>query len=183
VSLIIIRKISEVPRKINHRKEDKEMKKRKKYVIIGTIILSLLVIAGLGFTAACGPHGHWHKGYDYGFHGEDMADFILWKMDRHVKDLNLDDTQRQEYENLKGQVRVSITEAIERRREFHRMMHEEINKENPNLNNVANLARERLQKMPDIIGKNLDLFMDFYNRVLTDAQRAKVIEMIRSRFG
>jgi hypothetical protein len=63
------------------------------------------------------------------------------------------------------------------------MMHEEINKENPDLNNVANLARERLQKMPDIIGKNLDLFMDFYNRVLTEEQRGKVIEMIRSRFG
>ena len=63
------------------------------------------------------------------------------------------------------------------------MMHEEINKDNPDLNNVAILAKERLQKMPDIIGKNLDLFMDFYNRVLTDEQRTKVIEMIRLRFG
>ena len=37
--------------------------------------------------------------------------------------------------------------------------------------------------MPEIIGKNLDLFMDFYNRVLTEEQRTKVIEMIRARFG
>ncbi|KPK22368.1 MAG: hypothetical protein AMK69_19990 [Nitrospira bacterium SG8_3] len=159
------------------------MKKRKKYVIVGTVILSLLVLTGLGFTAACGPHGRWHKGYHHGFHSEDVADFILWKMDKHVKELNLNDTQNQEYEQIKEQVKVSIKDAIERRREFHRMMHEEINKEYPNLNNVANLARERLQKMPDIIGKNLDLFMDFYNRVLTDEQRTKVIEMIRSRFG
>jgi Spy/CpxP family protein refolding chaperone len=159
------------------------MKKRKKYVIVGIVILSLLFITGLGFTAACGPQGRWHKGYHPGFHSEDVADFILWKMDKHVKELNLNDTQGQQYDELKEQVKASIKEAIERRRAFHRMMYEEINRDNPDLNNVANLARERLQKTPDIIGKNLDLFMDFYNRVLTDEQRTKVIEMIRSRFG
>jgi Spy/CpxP family protein refolding chaperone len=159
------------------------MKKRKKYVIVGIVILSLLFITGLGFTAACGPQGRWHKGYHHGFHSEDVADFILWKMDKHVKELNLNDTQGQQYDELKEQVKASIKEAIERRRAFHRMMYEEINRDNPDLNNVANLARERLQKTPDIIGKNLDLFMDFYNRILTDEQRTKVIEMIRSRFG
>ena len=157
--------------------------KKRKYFIIGAVILSIGILASLGFTAACEHHGSWGKGFQSRFHSEDIADFILWKMDRHAKDLNLDDTQRQEYENIKAQVKVSIKEAMERRKEFHRMIHEEINKENPNLNNVANLARERLQKMPDIIGKNLDLFMDFYNRVLTEEQRAKVIEMIRNRCG
>ena len=159
------------------------MKKRKKYFIIGAVIVSLGILASLGFSAACGPHGSWGKGFHSRFHSEDIADFISWKMDRHVKELSLNDTQKQEYEQIKEQVKVSITEAIERRREFHRMAHEEINKENPDLNNVANVAKERLQKMPDIIGKNLDLFMDFYNRVLTDEQRAKVIEMIRDRCG
>jgi Spy/CpxP family protein refolding chaperone len=159
------------------------MKNRKNFFIIGAVILSIGILASLGFTAACGPRGHWHRGFHYEFHSEDVADFVLWKMDKHVKELDLDDTQKQEYNRIKEQVKVSISEAIERRRDFHRMMHEEINKENPNLDNVANLARERLQKMPDIIGKNLDLFMDFYNRVLTDEQRAKIIQMIRSRFG
>jgi Spy/CpxP family protein refolding chaperone len=183
VSLIISARSGQSARKIHHRKEDKKMKKRRKYFIIGAVILSIGILASLGFTAACGPHGRWHKGFHSRFHSEEVADFISWKMDRHVKDLNLDETQRQEYENLKGQVKVSITEAMERRRGFHSIIHEEINKENPDLNSVANLAKERLQKMPEIIGKNLDLFMDFYNRVLTDEQRAKVIEMIRERCG
>jgi len=183
VSLIISARSGQSARKIDHRKEDKKMKKRKKYLIIGAVILSIGILASLGFTAACGPHGSWGKGFHSRFHSEDIADFISWKMDRHVKDLNLNETQRQEYENLKGEVKASIAEAIERRREFHRIMHEEINKQNPDLNNVANLAKERLQKMPDIIGKNLDLFMDFYNQVLTNEQRAKVIEMIRNRCG
>jgi len=84
---------------------------------------------------------------------------------------------------MKEQIRLSITEAMERRKEFHRIMYEEINKENADLNAVANLARDRLQNMPDIIGKNLDLFMDFYNRVLNSEQRAEVIRIIRERIG
>ena len=159
------------------------MKKRTKYFILGAVILSIGILASLGFSAACGPHGSWGKGFHSRFHSEDIADFISWKMDRHAKDLNLNDNQRQEYEKVKDQVKASVTEAMERRKEFHRMMYEEINKENPDLNNVASLARERLQKMPEIIGKNLDLFMDFYNRVLTDEQRARVIEMLRERCG
>jgi len=174
-------KFGEITKKMQQRKEDEKMKKRKKYIIIGAVILSLGIIASLGFTEACGPHGPWGKGFHSRFHSQDVADFILWKMDRHVKDLNLDESQKQEYEKIKEQVKVNITEAMERRKEFHRIAHEEINKDNPDLNVVANLARERLQKMPDRIGKNLDLFMDFYNRVLTEEQRAKVIETIRNR--
>jgi nitrous oxide reductase len=159
------------------------MKKRKKYIIIGAVVLFLGIIASLGFTGACGPHGAWGKGFHCRFHGQDVADFIFWKMDRHVKQLNLDDSQRQEYEKIKEQVKANITEAMQRRKKFHQIMHEEINKESPDLNSMAKLAKERLQKMPDMIGKNLDLFIDFYNRVLTNGQRAGVIEMIRERIG
>jgi len=158
------------------------MTKRKKYILIAIVILSVAMLAGLGITAACCPRGHWHKGPHAGFHSEEVADFVSWKMDRHVKALNLDDSQSQEYEWLKGQIQESITEAMERRKDFHRMMHEEISRENPDLNAVANLAKDRLEKMPDMIGKNLDLLTDFYNRVLTDEQRAVVMEMIRDRW-
>jgi Spy/CpxP family protein refolding chaperone len=159
------------------------MTKRKTYILIGIVMLCVAVLVGLGITAACCPHGHWHRGLHAGFHNEDVADFISWKMDRHMKLLNLDDSQKQEYEWLKGQVKGNITEAMERRREFHSVLHEEMSKANPDLNAVANLAKDRLEKMPDMIGKNLDLFMDFYNRVLTDEQRAEVIRMIRDRWG
>jgi len=174
---------SDFTKDIHQRREDENMTKRKKYMVIGIVILSVAILAGLGITAACCPHGHWHKGYHSRFHSEEVADFISWKMDRHVKDLNLDDSQRQEYEKMKEQIKGNIKDAMERRKEFHRIMHEEIHKDNPDLNGVANLAKDRLQKMPDIIGENLDLLMDFYNRVLTDEQRADVIQMIRERTG
>jgi len=177
-----IRKYSEVTKNIHHRKEDKKMKKRKKYLIIGAVILSVAVLAGLGISAACGPHGHWQKGFHSRFHSEDIADFVLWKMDRRVKDLDLNETQKQEYAKIKEQVKANLSEVMEERREFHRMMHDEINKENPDVNRVADLAKDRLKDLPDLIGKNLDLIVKFYN-MLDESQKAQVLERLRWRMG
>jgi hypothetical protein len=175
-------KLREVTKKIHHRKEDKKMKRRKKYFIIGAVILSLAILGGLGVTMAYGPHGSWHKGFHHRFHSQDFTDFILWRMDRHAKELNLNETQMQEYEKIKGLIRANITAAIEEKKEFHKIMHEEINSSNPNINNVANLVKDQLKNMPNLIGKNLDLFVEFYN-VLDENQKARVIEMIRWRMG
>ena len=134
------------------------MKNRKRYIIIGGVILFIGILAALGFTAACGPHGPWHKGFHARFHCEDMTDFVLWKMDRHVKDLNLNEEQRQEYDRVRDQIKASITEAMEKRREFHGIVEAELSKENPDLKSLADLIKQRLEKMPDLIGEPLDLF-------------------------
>jgi hypothetical protein len=177
-----IRKFSEATKKINHRKEDKEMKKRKKYLIGGMVILSILILTGMGFNAVCGPPGRWHKGYHHKFHRKDVADFILWKMDRHVKEMNLNDPQMEQYEEIKDQVKANITAAMERKREFHDIIHNEMGKENPNLNALAVEVKKRLETLPEVIGENIDLFLGLYN-VLNPEQKAQLIEMFRHRMS
>jgi Spy/CpxP family protein refolding chaperone len=166
------------------------MSKRKK-MIIGALILTLAVVVGIGATTVRGPKGSWARGFGPGFHGmgchpgphgEDIADFILWKMDRHVKELNLNDVQKKGYEKSKEQIREGIAEAIERKRDFHRIVHEEMDKENPDINALAGLMKERAQNIPDMVSRPIDLFVGFYN-VLDESQKAKVIEMFRSRMG
>lgn len=158
------------------------MKNRKRYIIIGAVILFIGILAALGVTAACGPHGHWHKGFHSRFHCGDVTDFVLWKMDRHVKDLNLNEDQRQEYDRVRGQIKTNITEAMEKRREFHGIVGAELSKENPDLKSLADLVKKRLEKMPSLIGEPLDLFVEFYN-ILDENQKAKVIERLRWRMG
>jgi Spy/CpxP family protein refolding chaperone len=166
------------------------MSKRKK-IIIGALILTLAVVIGIGATTACGPKGSWARGFPPGFHGmgchsgphgEDIADFILWKMDRHVKELNLSDDQKKAYEKSKEEIRAGIAEAIERKKDFHRIVHEEMDKENPDINALAGLMKERAQNIPDMISKPIDLFVNFYN-LLDESQKAKLIEMFRARMG
>jgi len=166
------------------------MSTRKK-IIIGALILTLAVVIAIGATTACGPKGSWARGFPPGFHGmgchsgphgEDIADFILWKMDRHVKELNLNDVQKKDYERSKEEIRANIAEAIERKKDFHRIVHEEMDKENPDINALAGLMKERAQNIPDMISKPIDLFVNFYN-LLDESQKAKLIEMFRARMG
>jgi len=166
------------------------MSKRKK-IIMGALILTLAVVIGIGATIAYGPKGSWARGFPPGFHGmgchpgphgEDIADFIAWKMDRHVKDLNLSEVQKNEYEKIKKDIKAGIAEAIERKRDFHRMVHEEMDKENPDIRALAGLMKERAQHIPDMVSKPIDLFVDFYS-LLDENQQAKVIEMFRARMG
>jgi hypothetical protein len=166
------------------------MSKTKK-IIIGALILALAIVVGIGATIAYGPMGSWARGFPPGFHGmgcharahgKDIADFILWKLDRHVKELNLNEAQKKEYEKSKEEIRAGIAEAIERKKDFHRIVHEEMDKENPDINALAGLMKERAQNIPDMVSKPIDLFVHFYN-LLDENQKAKVIGMLRLRMG
>ena len=166
------------------------MSKRKK-IIMGALILTLAIVVGIGATIACGPKGSWARGFPPGFHGmgchpgphgEDIADFILWKMDRHVKDLNLNDAQKGEYEKSKEEIRAGIAQAMERKKEFHRIVREEMDRENPDINALASLMKDRAQHIPDMVSRPIDLFVNFYN-LLDENQQAKVIEMFRARMS
>ena len=164
------------------------MAKRKK-TIMGILILSLVVAVGIGALMTCGPKGAWGKGfhpgfYRVGFHpgprGEDLADFIIWKMDKHVRELNLNEAQRQEYEKLKGEIKTNLAEAMKRRLEFHDILRDEMSKEDPDLNALASLIKDRVNHIPEMISGHIDLFMSFYNTLDRD-QKAQVIEMFRRR--
>jgi len=166
------------------------MKNRKKVVVIGAAILALAVV-GFGVTKASGLKAAWGSGFHSCFHGmgprseshsADMADWVMWKMDRHVKDLNLNEIQTREYEKVKEEIKTSILDAHQRRNEFRHMVRLEMEKENPDMNGLASLIKGRVNHVPDLISEKIDLFLNFYN-VLDRDQKARVIEMIRLRMG
>jgi len=160
---------------------------RKKKTLIGVLVGSLVVAAGIGALTTCAPDGAWGKGFHPGFHrtgfhphGEDVADFVLWKMDKHVNELNLNETQEQEYEKAKAQVKLTVAEAMERKREFHGILRDEMSKEQPDLEALAGMIKERADLIPDRVSKHIDLFLNFYN-TLDGHQKDQMIEMFRRR--
>jgi len=167
------------------------MKRGKKYILVSAAIVSLAILVGLGATLAYGPPGSWGKGFHPGFqragfhskhHGEEMSEFILWRMDRHMKALDLSQEQEGRYEEMREQIKNSLAGLMEERRRFHEMMREEMNKDKPDIEALANLIKGRLEKMQAQISGKLDLFVEFYG-LLDPDQKAQVIDMIRSRAG
>ena len=167
------------------------MKSRKKYFIIGAIILLFVLFGGLGLIIACGPPGFCDRGPHPMFNGEgfhprffckDFSEHILSRMDNRVEELDLSETQMEEYEEIRLKVKAGLTEAMENRREFFRGLKREINKDNPDMNALSDHIWLHLSKMPDFMSINMDLFMEFYS-ILDENQRTRLLETFRNRMN
>ncbi|HMK64395.1 MAG TPA: hypothetical protein VK564_01290, partial [Thermodesulfobacteriota bacterium] len=86
------------------------MKTRNKVLIGGGITFLVLIIGGYGLVSAFGPWGGPCGGFAprfqaQGFHSrafqQDMVEFILWKLDKKAKEMNLTGPQKIKYEAMR----------------------------------------------------------------------------------
>jgi len=167
------------------------MKLQKKHFIIGAVVLSLGLLAGIAALAGSGHpwfcdgsfHPRWHGG---GFHprfpGHDFSEHILRRLDKGVDQLDLSEAQMQEYEEIRQKIQSHLTEGIEHRREFFRKLRSETDREDPDLVRVATLVKESVKEMPALVEDHVDLFLEFYS-ILDEDQKAQLVEIIRERMG
>jgi Spy/CpxP family protein refolding chaperone len=167
------------------------MKSRKKYFIMGAMILFFFVVAGFGLIAASGPPGFcdrspcpmFHgKGFHPRFFGKDFSEHVLGRMDSRVEELDLSEIQTEQYEKIREKLKIRLTEAMENRREFFIQLHDEINKDNPNIDTLSDLINQHIRKMPDFMSENLNLFVEFYT-ILDENQKAKLLENARKKMS
>ena len=165
------------------------MKFEKKHFIITAAILFLGIVTAFGLITACGFHGFRDmgphpmfcgKGSHPKFFGKKISEHVLSRMDSKVEDLNLSENQKKEYEEIRLEVKEKLTEAMENRKENFRQLQNEINKDKPDINAMAEAAKKQFNKMPVFMADNLDLFIKFYN-ILDEDQKTKVIETMRKK--
>ncbi len=159
------------------------MKFKKKHFIITAAILFLGIVAACGFHGFrdLGPHPMFcGKGPHPKFFSKKFSEHVLSRMDEKVKDLNLSANQKTEYVKIRLEVKEKITRAMEKRKENFIQLQNEINKDKPDINAMAEAAKKRFNKIPVFMADNLDLFIKFYN-ILDENQKTKVIETIRKK--
>ena len=165
------------------------MKTRNKIFISSSVVLLIMLIAGYGFVSACGPWSDSGKGFhprfrDRGFHSKfhhkDISDFIIWRMDKKAEELNLTDTQQTKYEELKGNLKAHFSDGMSDRQRLMEQFHEEMNKDNPNVNLLVESIKTKIKEMSDFANENLDLLADFYNS-LDSTQQSIIMDEIRDR--
>jgi len=165
------------------------MKTRKKYFIISGIVLLVMLLTGIGLVVGWGPgrcfdsdfHPGFHgRGFHPGFHSKGFSEFILWRLDKKVKDLELSDTQKEKYEELKGKIETQLREGMADRKRIIEEFHTEVNKEDPDVKALAESIKKRIKSFSGLVEGNLDLFIDFYEN-LDDEQKEKIINGIREK--
>jgi hypothetical protein len=165
------------------------MKTRNKVLIGGGITFLVLVIAGYGLVSAYGPWGgpcgefshrfQAHRFHSRAFH-QDMAEFILWKMDKKAKDLHLTDPQKLKYEVLRENLKSHFTEIQTERQKMKDQFHKELAKENPDVKILVESAKAKVDHISGVLNKSLDLFLDFYSS-LDNRQKAMIGDEIKER--
>jgi len=153
------------------------MKLRKRSFIIGGIALLVAGVLFIGLLTGCRPfagHGP-HR-----FCKKDFSEHVLKRMDREVNKLDLSEAQNAKYEEIRQRVEADLVEGMERKRQLFFEFQSEINKEEPDLNIIVDLVKDRLRDMPDVVEKQLDYFVKFYN-ILDEDQKAELIQKFQKK--
>ena len=158
------------------------MKLKKKYVIAGSVVAFLVLVTGFCMVKASGDYGFCGRGVHPPFFKKAFPERILNRMDNKMEELNLSEEQREKYAQLKASFKADFEEMRTGRYKFMNEMRDVIDQKKPDMQKLAGLIKDRLNRMPDRIGTHLDQLVDFYN-ILDEEQKARVMERMRERMA
>ena len=156
------------------------MGKRKKYFIVGSIVLLIMLFTGFGLVAARGPYRGFHGGFHPGLHHKDVSEFILWRLDKGVEGLNLSELQKGKYEEMKRKLEGRFKEHREDRKRWMEELQTAMNKEDPDVKVLSESIKKRMERFSDFMEGNLDLFVEFYEN-LDQEQKDRIMATVRKK--
>jgi hypothetical protein len=164
------------------------MKIRKKHVVIGLIVLFVGLFAGFGLMAIGearrGCDGHFSmrfhgRGHSFGHFDKDSPEHVLSFLDKRVQLLDLNEAQEKKYEEIRTKIKSHLNGHMKDRKAFEEQLQKEIQRENPDIDLIADLIKKRIQGMSISIEEGLKYFVEFYKQ-LDENQKKLVIERFRT---
>jgi Spy/CpxP family protein refolding chaperone len=156
------------------------MGKRKKVFIIGSIVLFVMLFTAFGLVAARGPCRGFDGGFHPGHHKKDFSEFILWRLDKRVEELNLSEAQKAKYEEMKGKLETRFKEHGEERKRWMEELQTAMNKQDPDVKVLSESVKKRIERFSGFMEGNVDLFVEFYEN-LDQEQKEKIMATIRGK--
>ncbi len=163
--------------------------KQKKVIWITAGLLTIIAAAGLAMalasdgSRACPFSGH-------GFHKrglppaiqQDIMDFVLWRMDRGAKELDLSQDQQQQYDRLRSGLKTSVEKGIKARISARDQMAAILEQDSPDLSKAAMEIKDHVDVLSSAVSENLTLFADFFQSLDSD-QKQKVAVIFKERMN
>ena len=158
------------------------MKTSKKTYIIGGSVLLIMLFTGFGLVAALEPWGGFHsgRGFHHGFDHKDIAEFVLWRMDKKMKALNLSEEQQEKYNQIRSNIEKQLTEGMDDRKMMMDTFQREMSQEDPDVRRLAEMVKTKIDEVSGLMNENLELAVGFYES-LNETQRNEVLNAIRER--
>lgn len=116
------------------------------------------------------------------FAGKDHSGHLLKKLDKTVASLELNAEQQAYYDRMRADIKADLEKRKNARKETARKIKAELNAANPDMNKVAAVAREQLQKHPQFLDNLIDHLTGFYSQ-LNAEQQEKVRALLNKRLS
>ena len=159
------------------------MKTRKRVYIIGGSILLTILIFGFGLGAALenswGGFRH-GKGFHRGFGHKDVGEFVLWRLDKQIKELNPTEGQQDKYNQIRSNIEKHLTEGMDDHKVMRDTFHGEMSKDDPDVRLLMDMMKTKINEVSGLMGENLDIVVGFYESLDSD-QKNKILNEIRDR--
>ena len=144
---------------------------RKAAALGGVFLLAGLVAAGLALGAAY-DNSPFKRG----------PEFFLERMDGKVKELNLNDSQKEKFAEIRVRIEKSMESGREEGRAFFEKLKTELNRDAPDMKAVAALIKTQMGRFQDRVGLGVDHFVEFYG-ILDAEQKEQVLAKAREHLG
>jgi Spy/CpxP family protein refolding chaperone len=162
------------------KKGEKILGKRKKVFIVSSVVLLIVLFTGFGLVAARGPCRGFHRGFHPGFHKKDFSEFILQRLDKRVKALDLSEAQKEKYEEIKGKLETRLEEHRDDRKRWMEELRTAMKKEDPDVKSLSESLKQRIERFSGFMEGNLDLFVEFYEN-LDKEQKDRIMATVRKK--
>ena len=140
--------------------------KHKKIIMIAAVGL----MVGL-LLSSCGHHRRFSR---------HNPEHMLRRIDRRVKSLDLTETQKTQYNEIRKRFENDLEEDIEKFKGLPEQIIMTTSEENPDMEEMAELLKIRMSETPALRGKYIDYFVEFYN-ILDEDQKQQVLKNINRR--
>ena len=171
------------------------MTKKKKTFVIVSVSLLVIIVSGFSFVMIAGSCGRGPMGgpmgYPMGYHRfhkrgmppfmhKEIGSFMLWRLDKGAKALDLSETQQKQYNIFRSKLEETMDKGLKTRMEFKTQTMTEFDKENPDLAIISGKIQTNIELMSGSLSENLTLFTTFYNS-LDDNQKKIINKRIKEQ--
>ena len=134
-------------------------------------VIPIGLVAVLLTAHAAQSFGFRHRGSGH------MKEFVMFKLDRLGKELNLNDSQTANLDSFKQDLEKIMDQHADKRSQIHSAVKEELSKQDPDLTNITPLINQRIDETAQVAHGLVDRFNQFFSS-LTPEQKKTVSEKI-----
>ncbi len=157
------------------------MTRKKKIIIITSVLITIASIFSFVIVAgAFGPRHSFHKRGMPHFMKKEISEFVLWKLDKNSKELNLTNAQQKKYNDFRAALEQTINTGMDTKLEFKKQTMTELNKETPDLSSLSTGLQSHIEQMLSQLSENLKQFNTFYNSLNAD-QKKQITDHIKEK--